>query len=78
MMLELGVSRSSEVALMSLGLSRTATVVLADYVGVDDWSTAEALSWLAAQNLDGLGIPVLIQREVNEVLSTAIRRTAAS
>ncbi|WP_454140927.1 DEAD/DEAH box helicase [Microbacterium lacticum] len=78
MMLELGVSRSSEVALMSLGLSRTATVVLADYVGVDDWSTAEALTWLAAQNLDGLGIPVLIQREVNEVVSTAIRRTAAN
>lgn len=74
MMLELGVSRTSEVVLMSLGLSRTATVALSDFIGVDAWSRAEALEWLAAQNLDGLGVPVLLQREIQGVLEVATRR----
>jgi len=74
MMLELGVSRTSEVVLMSLGLSRTATVALSDFVGVDEWSRTEALAWLAAQNLDGLGVPVLLQREIGDVLEVATRR----
>nr|WP_254628410.1 DEAD/DEAH box helicase [Plantibacter sp. MCCC 1A11337] len=74
MMLELGVSRTSEVVLMSLGLSRTATVALADFIGVDEWSRAEAVEWLTAQNLDGLGVPVLLQREIGDVLEVATRR----
>ncbi|MDO4256338.1 MAG: helicase-related protein [Kocuria sp.] len=78
MMLELGVSRTSEVVLMSLGLSRTATVALANFIGVDTWSRAEALAWLAAQNLDGLGVPVLLQREISDVLEVATRRGEAS
>lgn len=74
MMLELGVSRASEVALMSLGLSRTATVALSEFIGVDEWTRAEALEWLAAQNLDGLGVPVLLQREINDVLEITATR----
>lgn len=68
MMLELGVSRASEVVLMSLGLSRTVTVALSDFIGVDEWTRNEALEWLAAQNFDGLGVPVLLQREISDVL----------
>ena len=75
MMLELGVSRTSEVVLMSLGLSRTATVALSDFIGVDEWSRAEAMEWLVAQNLDGLGVPVLLQREIGAVLEVATRRS---
>lgn len=71
MMLELGVSRSSEVVLMSLGLSRTTTVALSEFIGVDEWTRAEALEWLAAQNFDGLGVPVLLQREINDMLENA-------
>jgi hypothetical protein len=74
MMLELGVSRTSEVVLMSLGLSRTATVALSDFIGVDEWSRTEAVAWLAAQNFDGLGVPVLLQREIDDVLKVAMRR----
>ena len=70
MMLELGVSRSSEVVLMSLGLSRTATVAVSEFIGVDEWTRAEALEWLAAQNFDGLGVPVLLQREISNVLES--------
>lgn len=75
MMLELGVSRESEVMLMSLGLSRTATVALSEFIGVDEWTRSEALEWLAVQNLDGLGIPVLLQREIKDVLEIESTRT---
>ncbi|MFC0313704.1 DEAD/DEAH box helicase [Gordonia phosphorivorans] len=76
MMLELGVSRASEVVLMSMGLSRTATVAIAEHVGVDTWSRAEAVEWLSHQNFDGLGVPVLIQKEIAAVLVVATRRAS--
>lgn len=76
MMLELGVSRASEVVLMSMGLSRTATVAIAEHIGVDSWSRSEAVDWLARQNLDGLGIPVLVQKEIAAVLDLAMRRSS--
>lgn len=75
MMLELGVSRKSEVVLMSLGLSRMATVALSEFITVDEWTRAKALEWLAVQNFDGLGVPVLLQREINDVLEIALKRT---
>lgn len=64
MLLELGVSRASEVVLMSLGLSRTATIALAQYVTVDNWTSSESREWLANQNIEGMDIPVLIQQEI--------------
>jgi len=73
MLLELGVSRPSEVVLMSLGLSRTATVALAEYVTVDQWTSEECLGWLQRQNIQGLNIPVLIQREIRDVLEENLR-----
>lgn len=78
MMLELGVSRASEVVLMSMGLSRTATVAIAEHIGVDSWSRTEAVDWLASQNLDGLGVPVLVQKEISAVLEVAMRRASGT
>lgn len=76
MMLELGVSRASEVVLMSMGLSRTATITIAQHIGVDSWSRSEAIEWLRRQNFDGLGIPVLIHKEIAAVLEVAMRKAA--
>jgi hypothetical protein len=78
MMLELGVSRASEVVLMSMGLSRTATVAISQYIGVDEWARPDAIQWLSSQNFDGLGVPVLIQREISDVLEVAIRRASSA
>lgn len=64
MLLELGVSRPSEVVLMALGLSRTATIALSQYVTVDNWTSSESRDWLARQNIEGMDIPVLIQQEI--------------
>lgn len=64
MLLELGVSRPSEVVLMSLGLSRTTTIALAHYVTVDTWTSDEAFDWLRKQNVEGMDMPVLTQNEI--------------
>lgn len=74
MMLEHSVFRSSGVVLMSLSLSRTAIVAHSDVIGIVEWSLAEALAWLTDQNLDGLGLPMLLQREIGSVLDIATRR----
>lgn len=70
MLLELGVSRPSEVVLMSMGLSRTATIAIAAYVTADSWTTEQCLKWLQGQNLEGLDIPVLVQQEIGQLLET--------
>ena len=71
MLLELGVSRPSEVVLMTLGLSRPVTVALSAYVTVDSWTDAEAIAWLSKLNFEGLDIPVLMQNEIRQVLLVA-------
>ncbi|MFD2157204.1 DEAD/DEAH box helicase [Rhodococcus jostii] len=69
MLLELGVSRSSEVVLMSLGMSRTATIALSQYVTADNWTSSESLDWLRHQNIEGMDIPVLIQKEILDLIA---------
>lgn len=70
MLLELGVSRPSEVVLMSIGLSRTATIALSQYVTVDSWTSPECVEWLTRQNIEGMDIPVLIQREIMGLIAS--------
>lgn len=74
MMLELGVSRPTEVSLMSLGLSRTATIHVSEFIAEDDLSPAAAVDWLGSQDLSSLGIPAMIVREVESVVARALTR----
>lgn len=68
MMLELGVSQANQVALMSLGLSRTATLALTDHIPQGEWSPAEALVWLQATDLDALAVPSALRREMKALV----------
>lgn len=70
MLLELGVSRPSEVVLMSLGLSRSAMVTVAAYVTSDNWISEECLEWLRGQSVEGLDIPVLLQKEIVQLVES--------
>lgn len=67
MMLELGVSRPSQVVLMSLGLSRTATLAISSLIRRDDWTTQEALEWLRATNFASIDIPVALRKEISSI-----------
>jgi hypothetical protein len=68
MMLELGVSRTTEVSLMSLGLSRTSAIALSELITADQLTPEQALAWLRAQVVEQLGVPVLVQNEIAEIL----------
>lgn len=67
MMLELGVSRKTEVSLMALGLSRTAVVALAEYLVEDELTPDECLAWLQKIDIDSLGLVRLIAKEIMQI-----------
>jgi hypothetical protein len=70
-LLELGVSSDTETSLMTLGLSRTSAVEVAQTVVPDDLSRDGALQWLAGSDLYQLELPVLVRQEVEAVLRRA-------
>lgn len=69
MMLELGVSRPTEVSLMALGLSRTTTIAVSELIIDDDLEPADALAWLHEQDLESLALPLLVRREIQARLA---------
>ncbi|WP_293781606.1 DEAD/DEAH box helicase [uncultured Aeromicrobium sp.] len=69
MMLELGVSRPTEVALMALGLSRTTTIALSELIIEDDLAPQQALEWLQVQDIEALSLPALVRREIRNRLA---------
>ncbi len=66
--LELGASSDTMVSLISLGLSRTAAVVIAGKAANPGMNQRQAEAWLLAQNLEGLGVPGVCIREVEKLL----------
>lgn len=64
MMLELGVSRTTEVSLMALGLSRTSAVSLSEFITEGDLSREESRQWLAARDLEAFGLPTIVLEEI--------------
>jgi hypothetical protein len=67
MMLELGVSRATEVSLMALGLSRTSVIAISQFIIEDELTREEALAWLRAQELEVLDIPALVRAEIERI-----------
>ncbi|MYD86007.1 MAG: hypothetical protein F4Y14_07375 [Acidobacteria bacterium] len=68
MLLELGVSRTTELSMISLGLSRTSAVALSEHVIDDELGTQQCLQWLRQRDLEALALPVLVQREIEALL----------
>lgn len=67
MMLELGVSRVTEVSLMSLGLSRASVLALSGFIDEDALTLADARTWMSELDVETLDLPVLIVREVGRI-----------
>jgi hypothetical protein len=68
MMLEMGVARTSELSMMTLGLSRASAIALEKYVVPDELTRDECISWLTEQNLDALDVPALVREEIARVV----------
>jgi hypothetical protein len=71
MMLELGVARTTEVSMMALGLSRASAVELEERIVEDELTPEQCLEWLRSADLDGFGLPRLVEREIREALERA-------
>jgi hypothetical protein len=69
MMLELGVSRTTEVSLMALGLSRTTVVALAEFIADDALSREASLAWLRGRDLEAYPLPALVREEIRRRLT---------
>lgn len=67
MMMELGVSRMTEVSMMSLGLSRTSVVALSEYITRDELTPEQALEWIASRDISAYDLPALVVAEVTKV-----------
>jgi Helicase conserved C-terminal domain len=67
-MLELGVSRPTDVSLMSLGLSRTTTTALSAYIVPDALNPTQAAQWLLEHDWESLPLPALVKREIRRRL----------
>lgn len=63
-MLEFGVSQTTQVSLVSLGLSRTSSIALSDLIARDDLTPRECVDWLRGRDLEALPLPVLVRDEV--------------
>ena len=68
--LEFGVSSTTLLSLMELGLSRMSAVALYEKIARDDLSKEESVAWIAAQigYFQAMGIPSIVIREVRERL----------
>lgn len=75
MMLELGVSRETDVSLVSLGLSRTAAITVSQFIRESNLKPSEAVEWLSSQDFSSLDIPAVLVREIDSVLQSVRYRS---
>ncbi len=69
MMLEMGVSRPTELSMMTLGLSRSSAVALEPNVLDDTLDREGALEWLRNADLGDYDLPALVVTEIEAVLA---------
>ena len=73
-LLEFGVSVSTQLSLMGLGLSRSSGIALSELITDDSLDEAGCLNWLEEQNWMTEDMPALIKREISELLRNKDRK----
>jgi hypothetical protein len=71
--LEFGASQQTQLSLMGLGFSRTTAISLSEFIIDDSLSEESVIEKLLEIEIESLGLPLAIQREVDAFLAT-IRR----
>jgi hypothetical protein len=69
MMLELGVSRATELSLMTLGISRTSAVALAEYIIEGTLTRDQVIDWISQRDLDAYPLPELVREEIKRAVA---------
>lgn len=73
-LLEYGVPGGTALALMALGLSRTSALATADLIPAENLNEPEALQWLDRRDWEDQELPVLVKRELRNLLSQVVKR----
>jgi hypothetical protein len=68
-LLEFGVSQKTQLSLIGLGLSRSSAITLSEFITADSLDESECLQWLNENDWMTKDMPVLIKREVANLLA---------
>jgi hypothetical protein len=72
--LELGLSQQTQISLVSLGLSRTAAVMISEIIAADDLTDMGCARWLKENSWQEADLPVLVKAEIGKALEGFLRR----
>ena len=76
--LELGLSQQTQISLLSVGLSRTAAVMVSELIAADNFTEIECANWLRGGAWKDSDLPILVKLEIEKSLDTFLRRYASS
>ncbi len=68
LLLEFGVSQTTQLSLMGLGLSRSSAVALSEFISKDNLSEEECLNWLKNSDWITADMPELIRKEISTLI----------
>jgi len=69
-LLEFGVSQTTQLSLMGLGLSRSSAIAISELITDDSLDESECLQWLKNNDWMTKDMPEIIKREVGNLLSS--------
>jgi hypothetical protein len=76
--LEFGVGSQTMISMIGLGLSRSSAVELDEWLGNSSLDEEAVLDRLQTRSWEGLTIPSIVKREINEVIERQARMRSAS
>lgn len=68
--LELGVSLKTQISLIGLGFSRTASIMISELIPDDSFDEKECIEWIKDNKQDILDLPKLVQKEIDRIFSS--------
>ncbi|MBP9111490.1 MAG: DEAD/DEAH box helicase [Polyangiaceae bacterium] len=68
--LELGVNQQTQIALIGIGLSRTSTIAISEFITADSLTESQVLQWLESNRelWTHASLPALVKREIERVI----------
>ena len=66
--LEFGVSQTTQLSLLSLGLSRNTAIAISEFITKSSLTKDECLIWLRDADLEDLGLSSIMIEDVNKVI----------
>ncbi|WP_436515225.1 DEAD/DEAH box helicase [Ekhidna sp. To15] len=69
--LEFGVSRQTQVSLISLGLSRNTSIMLSEFIADDNLSRSQCVEWLMKNDFRKLDLSPIIIKEIEKAIKIA-------